>query len=464
VRRSLDICGDEATGWGIGWRINFGGAAGICEMIAHSRIGEVRLLPALPKALADGCVSGLKLRGGIELKMEWSEGVVREASLYSNTIQTVSVRLNGTQTAITLAAGTWTAVKMKQKADVPELNPRNGTGSMKAAVCEKPGRLVIEERPLPEPAAPGWVPIEISHVGLCGTDYHIVQGKHPYLQYPRVIGHELSGYVAESRGGFSKGELVIINPYIACGTCYACRNDKPNCCYAIGVLGVHRDGGLCERINVPEKNLYRADGLEPFEAAMVEFLAIGAHAVRRSEIGAGARVLVVGVGPIGLGVALFARRQGAKVHLLDTSRMRLHMVRERFGFESLVELEAGPEAVVDLTEGVGFDAVFDATGSARAIETGFAYVAHGGVYVLVSVVSETISFSDPEFHKREMKLIGSRNATQVDFETVIAALKSGAIDTAALRTQSFRLADLPEHFDALLVNRNEVIKAIVEVA
>lgn len=353
---------------------------------------------------------------------------------------------------------------MKERADNTGVRPHDETGSMKAAVCEKPGRLIIENRPHPGPAAPGWVPVKISHVGLCGTDYHIVQGKHPYLQYPRIIGHELSGRVVEARGAFAKDELVIINPYIACGTCHACRNGNPNCCYNIGVLGVHRDGGLCEHINVPEENLYPADGLEPFEAAMVEFLAIGAHAVRRSEIVAGVRVLVVGVGPIGLGVALFARQQGAVVHLLDASAERLNLAAQRFGFENRINLATGPGAVMDLTDGDGFDAVFDATGSARAIESGFSFVAHGGVYVLVSVVTDTISFSDPEFHKREMKLIGSRNATEQDFITVIAALRSGIIDASAMRTHSLRFEELPSRFDELLVNRNEVIKAIVEVA
>ncbi|WP_404402080.1 zinc-binding alcohol dehydrogenase family protein [Pelagibacterium halotolerans] len=335
---------------------------------------------------------------------------------------------------------------------------------MKALVCEQPGTFRFEERDAPVSPGADWVPVDISHVGICGTDYHIFEGKHPYLRYPRVMGHELSGYVAEDAGAFAKGDLVIVNPYIACGTCRACRRGKPNCCYSIGVLGVHRDGGMCERIYVPRDNLYPAAGLEPFEAAMVEFLAIGAHAVRRSEIAAGDRVLIVGVGPIGLGTALFARLLGAEVHLLDANRTRLEMIAGKFGFDSTMTINDGKDAILAHTQGDGFDAVFDATGNVAAIEAGFDYVAHGGTYVLVSVVTDTVSFADPEFHKREMKLVGSRNATREDFETVVAALKSGEIDTSAVRTHAMPLDELPEQFGELLHNRDTVIKAIVEVA
>jgi 2-desacetyl-2-hydroxyethyl bacteriochlorophyllide A dehydrogenase len=335
---------------------------------------------------------------------------------------------------------------------------------MKVVVCDAPGTLRIEERAFPQSPGEGWVPVDIGHVGLCGTDYHIFEGKHPFLQYPRVMGHELSGRVASGVGRFSTGDLVIVNPYIACGKCRACLRGKPNCCYRIGVLGVHRDGGLCERIFVPEDNLYPAAGLAPFEAAMVEFLAIGAHAVRRSDLAAGDRVLVVGVGPIGLGTALFARLGGADVHLLDSSETRLDLVAKRFGFASIITVEEGAEAILKPTAGDGYDVVFDATGNAKAIEAGFGYVAHGGSYVLVSVVTDTISFADPEFHKREMRLIGSRNATREDFETVVQALTSGAIDSQAMRTHTVRLDRLPEAFTELLHDRRTVIKAIVEVA
>lgn len=330
--------------------------------------------------------------------------------------------------------------------------------TMQSGTCIRPGEFALVEGEVPQVAPEGHVLLDIAAVGICGTDYHILAGKHPYLAYPRVIGHELSGTVTATAEGWLKGQLVVVNPYIACGSCRACRRGKPNCCQRIEVLGVHRDGGLCARIVVPASNLYAADGLTDIQAAMVEFLAIGAHAVRRSGVGPGDVALVTGIGPIGLGTALFARLAGAKVHLLDVSPERLHLASERFGFEQVHEV--GQLAIAgELAD--GFDAVFDATGNARAIEAGFPLVAHGGSYVLVSVVRDAITFDDPEFHKREMRLIGSRNALREDFEQVMEALRSGAIDSDALCSEVLTLAEFEGRFQALADDRAGIIKAIV---
>lgn len=319
-----------------------------------------------------------------------------------------------------------------------------------------PGTFVVEQRARPIDVPEGWALIDICSVGLCGTDYHIFQGKHPFLEYPRVIGHELSGRLAADTGGFTRGELVVINPYLSCGTCHSCSRGKPNCCTNIEVLGVHRDGGMTPQIAVPIGNLIRAEGLSPQQAAMVEFLAIGAHAVNRSRIQHGDKVLVTGVGPIGIGVALFARLRGAKVSLLDVSQERLAAVQSAFGFSEGVTSVA--EA---MSSGDGFDVVFDATGHRGAIEAGFAAVAFGGTYVLVSVVKETVTFSDPDFHKREMTLVGSRNALQADFDWVMSAIKAGDIDTAALCSAQMSLDQLPGKMTALAEDRSSLIKVII---
>lgn len=329
------------------------------------------------------------------------------------------------------------------------------TDHMDCGVCVEPGQFAVEARPMPDTAPEGWVLVDIAAVGLCGTDYHIFEGKHPYLDYPRVIGHELSGHIAS---GPDAGQLVVVNPYVSCGSCRACRRGKPNCCTDIAVLGVHRDGGLCKRIAVPQGNLYPATGLTPQQAAMVEFLAIGAHAVARSGVGAGDQVLVTGAGPIGLGTALFAQAAGAEVHLMDLSDARLSLAQKLCGFDRLHK--PGDDLLTgDLAE--GFDAVFDATGNARAIEAGFPLVAHGGSTVLVSVVKGDISFTDAEFHKRESRIIGSRNALRADFDRVMEAMRSGAIPTDPLISEVVALADLPARLPALVENREAIVKVLV---
>jgi 2-desacetyl-2-hydroxyethyl bacteriochlorophyllide A dehydrogenase len=336
---------------------------------------------------------------------------------------------------------------------------------MRAIVCPEPGRLERIELPLPEPAK-GLVAVDVKAVGICGTDFHIFEGTHPFLAYPRVMGHELSGVVA---GGATSGDLapgtpVVINPYLSCGHCVACRKGKPNCCATLRVLGVHIDGGMCERILVPEENLYPSRDLSLRDAAMIEFQAIGAHAVRRSELLKGDRVLVVGAGPIGVGTGIFARLAGGVVTLMDISEPRLAFLADRLGFSDSIVAGEGALAEIDRqTAGDRYDVVFDATGSARAMEASFAFVASGGTLVFVGVRAADITFSDPEFHRKEMTLKATRNATRADFDTVMSAVRSGHVPMDALNTHGGTLDDLPEAMPAWLHASEPPLKAIVTV-
>nr|WP_217283732.1 zinc-binding alcohol dehydrogenase family protein [Aquabacterium terrae] len=332
-----------------------------------------------------------------------------------------------------------------------------------SVVCVTPGTLRAEDRPTPIPAE-GEVLLRVRRVGVCGTDLHIFAGRQPYLDYPRVMGHELSGTVAEAPRGsrLAAGDVVYVMPYLSCGHCVACRAGRTNCCTHLQVLGVHRDGAFTEYLCVPEPFVHRAEGVTLDQAAMVEFLAIGAHAVRRAQVSAGQRVLVVGAGPIGMGAIIFSRLRGATVTALDSRTDRLAFCAQRLGTASCVTLGAGDtEQLAALSSNEFFDVVFDATGHAAAMERGFGFVAHGGTYVLISVVQSDIRFNDPEFHKRETTLLGSRNATSEDFETVLRAMREGLIP-AGLDTHRMALADVPACFPGLLDPDAGVVKAIVE--
>ncbi|MCB8822204.1 zinc-binding alcohol dehydrogenase family protein [Microvirga rosea] len=336
---------------------------------------------------------------------------------------------------------------------------------MLTITCDTPGTLSAGERPRPI-RKNDEVLVRIRRVGVCGTDLHIFSGKQPYLSYPRVMGHELSGTVEEAPSGsrLTPGETVCIMPYISCGECHACRQGKSNCCQKIQVLGVHRDGGMAEYVSIPERFVHPAEGLSLDQAAMVEFLAIGAHAVRRSHARENQRVLVVGAGPIGIAVALFAKLRDAQVTVIDSRQDRLAFCADHLSVQHTVIADPGDEERLSaLTAGDFFDIVFDATGNPAAMERGFRLVAHGGTYVLVSIVGSDITFSDPEFHKREMTLMGSRNATPEDFETVIAAIRSRKVPTEAMNTHRMALAEVPERFSDLLDPSAGVIKALVDV-
>jgi len=335
---------------------------------------------------------------------------------------------------------------------------------MLTVICETPGTLRAEDRPMPL-RGDDEVLLRVKRVGVCGTDLHIFTGNQPYLNYPRVMGHELSGVIEEAPAGshLSPGDAVYVMPYLSCGKCIACRQGKTNCCVNIQVLGVHRDGAFTEYLSVPQGFVHKAEGVSLDQAAMVEFLAIGAHAVRRANVRSGQRVLVVGAGPIGMAAMIFSKLRGAQVTALDTRKDRLDFCTTQLAMAASVQISPDDEQqLAALTDNEFFDVVFDATGNPKAMERGFKFVAHGGTYVLISVVGAAISFSDPEFHKRETTLLGSRNATTEDFETVLDAMRAGLIPDAALNTHRLALADVPTDFKNLLDPSRGVVKAIVE--
>lgn len=336
---------------------------------------------------------------------------------------------------------------------------------MRVVICDTPGTLRLTERARPEPRD-GEVVLRIRRMGVCGTDLHIFQGKHPFLEYPRVMGHELAGEVAAAGQGtrLAEGTMVYVMPYLTCGTCIACRQGKTNCCTSLQCLGVHCDGGMCEFLALPESVVFPTNGLSVDQAALVEFLAIGAHAARRASIRGGERTLVVGAGPIGIATALFARARGAEITFLDPRADRLAFCRDVLGIGDGLQVDADTrERLSDLTRADFFDLVFDATGNAAAMEQSFGWVAHGGTLVFVGVVRTDLGFSGPDFHKRELTLKGSRNATIEDFEEVLAAIRSGSINVERLITHRAPLEEAPERFPDWIRPETRVVKAMIEI-
>jgi len=336
---------------------------------------------------------------------------------------------------------------------------------MKTLVCAEPGRLLMAETEMPEPG-PGQVLLKVRQVGVCGTDLHAFEGTQPYFSYPRILGHELGCEVADANGSrwFREGEAVTVMPYFACGDCIACRKGRPNCCVSLAVYGVHVDGGMREYIAVPAASVVSGGGLCTEALALVEPLAIGAHGVRRAGIVAGEDVLVVGAGPIGLGLMRFAALAGARVISMDVNRRRLDVCRT-LGVEDLVDgtSEDAEARVRELTGGRMPDVVIDATGNLSAIRTAFRYLAHAGRFLLVGLQKGDVSFSHPEFHKREATLMSSRNATRDDFEQVLAAIRNGAVDPKGLITHRVGLDEAGERFPDWLNPDSGVVKAMVHL-
>jgi 2-desacetyl-2-hydroxyethyl bacteriochlorophyllide A dehydrogenase len=343
---------------------------------------------------------------------------------------------------------------------------------MKTVVLEKPGKLLLTRTQQPGEAPSGSALVRVHRVGVCGTDWHAYRGNQPFFTFPRILGHEL-GVIVESvndaAGAFSGGKLqpgdrCSVEPYLNCGFCVACRRGMPNCCMSLNVLGVHSDGGMREKMVVPVAKLHRSTRLTLDQLALVEPLAIGCHAVDRAKPEPGEWVLVIGAGPIGLSVIPFAQAAGAKVIAMDVSDDRLAFCRDKMRVEHTInpaEVDS-LAALSDLTCSELPTAVIDATGNRQSMARCYDLAAHGGRIVFVGLFQGELSFNDPNFHRRELAVMASRNARGEDFRRIIQLAEDGKIDTTPWITHRSEVDNLLDVFPEWLKPESKVLKAMIE--
>jgi alcohol dehydrogenase len=339
---------------------------------------------------------------------------------------------------------------------------------MKALQLEKP--LSWKLLDIPEPPAPGLgeVLVRVHRIGICGTDLGGYLGKMPFFSYPRIPGHELGVEVlalGDGVTGLAVGDLCSVEPYLNCQKCYSCRRGLTNCCESNQTLGVMCDGGMAERIILPERKLHVANRLSADQCALVETLAIGCHAVDRGNPQKSETVLVIGAGPIGLSVVEFAKLSGARVVVMDISENRLAFVREKMGVPDtlLVRGDASDvEALARLTHGQLADVVVDATGNNKSMVRALEFAAFAGRVVYVGITQQTLEIPHAPFlHRRELTLLASRNALARDFTRIIGLIEDGRIDTVPWITHHAKFEEVPEVFPTWLKPETGVIKAVV---
>jgi len=330
----------------------------------------------------------------------------------------------------------------------------------------QPGQFVATEAPEPVPA-PGEALVRVHRIGVCGTDLHAFAGKQPFFTYPRVLGHELGVEVLDPGSephGLRAGDRCSVEPYLNCGRCIACRRGKPNCCTDLRVMGVHVDGGMRPLLAVPARKLHRSATLSYDQLALVETLAIGAHAVERADLKRKDTVLVIGAGPIGLSVIQFVLAKGANFAVMDVSESRLAFCREQL--RAPHTLSPGPGAADALRAIFGGDLpviVIDATGNPQSMAGTFELAAHGGRIVFVGLFQGEVSFHDPNFHRRELTLCASRNAVPETFRQLISLVEAGRVNTQPWITHRLTLAGVPTVFPREIAGQPAVLKAMIEV-
>lgn len=340
---------------------------------------------------------------------------------------------------------------------------------MKAIQLLEPKRLVQIELAPPDKPAAGQALVRTHRMGICGTDYSGYLGKMPFFSYPRIPGHELGVEVLEVGEGVDNvapGDRCGVEPYMNCGSCFACRKGSGNCCETLQVIGVMVDGGLREQFLIRADKLHPSTKLTYEQLALVETLAIGCHACDRGAPAEGDHVLIIGAGPIGLATLEFTRLTGATITVMDRVASRLDFCRETYGVPHTIEFKGDGSEVEQMRRITGGDRyliVTDATGNNRSMSAAMQYVAPTGSLVYVGITTEEISFKHPVLHRPEMTIKGSRNALPGDFHRIIGLIEEGTIDTNPWITHRTRFDSMIEEFESFTRPESGVIKAMIEL-
>ena len=298
---------------------------------------------------------------------------------------------------------------------------------MKAIQITEPHKLQMVDIPVPEIQNPDEVRVKVRAVGLCGSDIGIWHGKNPFATYPRIPGHEVAGEIEAAGANVTSlkvGDRIVLEPFRSCGTCYACKKDRPNVCETLQVYGVHRDGGFCEYLVVPAKNCHKVPDSLPFEVIpLIEPYTIAAQCVSRARVETGDFVLIHGAGPIGLVIADAASKLSATVIISEINAHRLNIARE-FGAAHLLNptIQDVKEEIAKLTGGMGPNVIFEGTGVPALFTEAVEIASVGGRVVPLAFNVEPIPVNVSLINKKELGILGTRLETH-KFPEVIAGFE-----------------------------------------
>jgi len=336
---------------------------------------------------------------------------------------------------------------------------------MKAVYIPEPGKIEVVEREIPKLTTDTQCLIKVDAAGICGSDLHIYHGTHAFAKYPRVIGHEGSGTVFEvgrAVTDFKVGDKVVMEHISGCGTCYACRNGRYNCCPDIRVIGVHVDGMMEEYIAIESRQLHKYDtSLTPVEAATAEPYTIGTQANYQGGTMAGDLVLIHGVGPIGMIICDVAEKRGATVIASEVSESRLALAKD-FGAKYFInpakeDLRARCE---EISGGKGINVIFDTTGVPALTSLSIELLGPHGRFVPLTFAKEPMLIDFRLVNKNELVIAGTRNQNG-KFPEVLASLPGRKDRIDKLVTHVFPVEDAVKAFETALDRNSGACKVIV---
>lgn len=336
---------------------------------------------------------------------------------------------------------------------------------MKAAVFYGPNQpLKVEEYPTPKPGR-GEALVKVAACGVCHTDLHYLKGVPTFKKPPMILGHEISGTVAELGEDVkevSVGDRVLVPAILPCGKCYYCRIGRENICLNLLMVGNMVDGGYAEYVKVPAKDLIKLPDEIPLQEGAVIADAITspyAAVVKRAELKPGETVAVWGAtGGLGLNTVQIAAAMGGKVIALGRREENLKLAKEIGAWQTInLKEDKEPVKTIRRLTGGGVDVAFDCTGVPQVMEQAFESVRQGGRFIIVGYSDKPITINAGRIMFRELEIRGVMGCRPIDYYGAVELVRSGRI--RLLVSHKLPLEQINEAFK--LLEEGKVTRAIV---
>lgn len=343
---------------------------------------------------------------------------------------------------------------------------------MRAARFHDNQDIRVEEIDAPEPGS-GDILVDVDACGICGSDvseYH--DGPRMPAATPYTMGHELGGTVAETGGGvdIDVGTEIVLSPLIACGECWCCDEAKYNLCQNLTVIGAQRQGAYAEQVVAPVENAVPLPAeVSTDMAAVAEPFAVAFHGLRQSPFESGHTVLVVGMGPIGLGLVQLARNAGADRIYASGHRGARRQLAGECGADAVIDpRETDPVDLIREETGKGVDVAYEVAGNKDALETAVGSTKSRGHTTILGVFKAPIEFNAQALVNPERSVNGSAAyqtgpLSDRDFGPVIDKFAAGKLEPEPLVTSRIDLEDIEEKgFDPLGDSESGEVKVLVK--
>jgi L-iditol 2-dehydrogenase len=346
---------------------------------------------------------------------------------------------------------------------------------MKAVYLTGLRKMELCQVPAPALAGPRDVLLRIDTLGVCGSDIHYyTQGKiEPGVPaFPQLLGHELAATVVElgpEVETLKPGQRVAVDPLVACGECDQCRAGRKHTCRRQKFLGNpgQLPGALVEYLVMPADCCSLVpDSLSDDEAALVEPLSIGVYAAQMAQLGPGARVGVLGSGPIGLCTLLAARAlaQQAAVYATDLVEERLAVARACGAAWTGNPQRENVVAAINRLEPLGLDVVFECAGEQVTLDQGIELLKPGGALLIIGIPEvDRVSFNINLMRRKELRILNVRRQNHC-VEHAIELIASGRVDVRPMVTHHFRLEETARAFELVSARSDGIVKAIIRIS